>query len=71
MSIRQTVDDINKEIDSLQKDRELLQKICKHKEKIVPYSWRIGAIEDAYICERCDLFIEYVAQRKHRESINI
>ena len=70
MSIRQAIDKINEEIVRLQSEREEIQNSCAHRnEVVVKYSWRVGHVEDAYVCEDCDKFIEYVAQRKVREEL--
>ena len=67
---RKLIDDINSKIEKLQELRQGIQNECNHKEKIMPYSWRIGCEANAYVCEECDTFIEYVAQRQFSEKSN-
>lgn len=58
MKKNRSVDKLYKTIANAQKKLEEIRKNCKHKTtRIGNYSWRIGAIDTAELCNRCDAVI--------------
>jgi hypothetical protein len=49
------VDKLYKTIANAQKKIDAIRKVCKHKKSHIGlYSWRIGAINNARLCNACD-----------------
>jgi hypothetical protein len=58
MKKNRPVDKLYKTIANAQKKLEAIRKKCKHKKtRIGLYSWRIGSVSNAELCNACDAVI--------------
>lgn len=61
MNIKKKVKKIIKQREILWEEMEALQESCEHPSKSIhDYSWRIGCINKAYICDDCQKMLRYV-----------
>jgi hypothetical protein len=59
MKKNRPVDKLYKTIANAQKKLEVIRKGCKHKKTHVGlYSWRIGSVVDAELCDACDAVVD-------------
>jgi hypothetical protein len=58
MKKNRPVDKLYKTIANAQKKLDAIRKVCKHKKThIGMYSWRIGAMDQAELCNACDAVV--------------
>jgi transcription initiation factor IIE alpha subunit len=64
MTNEQIKDETEKMIEQIQTAQARLDEIqstCKHEKAYIgKYSWRIGCIQDAFLCSYCGKFLKYV-----------
>ena len=62
MKKNRPVDKLYKQIAKAQKKLEDIREVCKHKKTHVGlYSWRVGAVQNATLCDYCDAVVPVIS----------